>query len=798
MLFRLLFGMQKNYHKSFYRRITCLCFLFSILGLATNAQNELPSAVTAQIQSIKSGSLIIPMDTLLQNKPGYFNLKAYGLINALLQNEIPVKWAIRKGKSKNNAASIDFSTASSGVTRIFPDTQVISSVVNYYSGPFIIDSSWVSAALPIIKLYANNVVIHKLAAATSIDIRYNLTFKPYIGLLNCNGYDTVTVHELQEAGFNAGSYKLFLPIGQIYNETTPYSLLSESHYTGGDTTHVNPVLRYVQRGGNLISHCTSIGAYENRSLILTTGGVDSSAVTGTNTYSNSDLPIAQFQGTLFNPWGEYKWWRLKPTTGNALRSYSYDVLSRPSSSTARLVTAAKIIPPAEKGGNIYYLCSHDFYFYTVVPFTPNDHAKINGRRITINSVFVPPSDTFGFDFRTDIKLKMTACSIPVLPVKNENFTFIIIASNAGYRAKNVKVNIPFIPALSYSSHTTASGIYNSLTGVWSIDSLMKGATDTLFLTTTINSIGTIKFPGSITSSSYEEVNLNNVDTVTIFGVSRPVALNDTINFNGGYFVDAPTKINDTDEDGGPFGNTTIINGPFNGAASVINGDTIRYVPTAAYTGPDSLLYLTCDNYPLCDTAWLIINVNTPLPVELSEFSGVRKNGSVKLKWTTLSESGNEHFNIQRSIDGRHFEARGQIKGAGTTSMINYYDFKEIDPGFQFLYYRLQQVDYNGKFEFSPVIALPLRSANHLSLSLYPNPVDKDHELAIHIEGISKGHDMLRISDITGRIILEKRFELDNEGSMDQFLQTTDYLESGCYIVTLITDNETIGKKLVVK
>ena len=588
-------------------------FLFlSFLMLKSVAQNELPSAVKAQVQSITAGSLIIPMDTLLQIKPGYFNLKAYGLVNALLQNEIPVKWAIRKGKTKNNAASIDFSTASSGVTRIFPDTQIIASIVNYYSGPFIIDSSWVSAALPIISSFGNNVVIHKLAATTSVDIRYNLTFKPYIGLLNCNGYDTVTVHELQEAGFNTSSYKLFLPIGQIYNETTPYSLLSESHYTGGDTTHVNPVIRYVQRGGNLMAHCTSIGAFENRSLILTTGGVDSSAVTGTTTFSNSDLPISQFQGTLFNPWGEYKWWRLKPTAGNAFRSYTYDVLSRPSTSTARLVTAAKIIPPAEKGGNICFLCSHDFYFYTAVPFTPNDHAKINGRRITINSIFIPPSDTLGFDFRTDIKLKITACSIPVFPVKNEKFSFIIIASNAGYRAKNVKVNIPFIPGISYSSHVASVGIFNSLTGAWSIDSLMKGETDTLVLTTTINSIGTIKFPGSIKSGSYEDVNLNNLDTVTIFGVSRPVALNDTIAFNGGYYVDAPTKINDTDEDGGTFGNTTIISGPFNGAASVINGDTIRYVPTAVYTGTDSLSYRTCDNYPLCDTAWLLINVNAPL------------------------------------------------------------------------------------------------------------------------------------------------------------------------------------------
>lgn len=59
------------------------------------------------------------MDTLYQKHPGYFNMKAYGLVNELLQNEIPVKWAIKAGKTRTASGSIDFTTTA---TRIFPDT----------------------------------------------------------------------------------------------------------------------------------------------------------------------------------------------------------------------------------------------------------------------------------------------------------------------------------------------------------------------------------------------------------------------------------------------------------------------------------------------------------------------------------------------------------------------------------------------------------------------------------------------------------------------------------------------------
>jgi len=79
--------------------------LLALLGLAMTpavfavSDPDLPSAAQ-NLETIASGALVIPMDVPNQHDADdLFNLKAYGAVNKLLQNEIPVKWAIRYDKT---------------------------------------------------------------------------------------------------------------------------------------------------------------------------------------------------------------------------------------------------------------------------------------------------------------------------------------------------------------------------------------------------------------------------------------------------------------------------------------------------------------------------------------------------------------------------------------------------------------------------------------------------------------------------------------------------------------------------
>ena len=96
--------------------------------------------------------------------------------------------------------------------------------------------------------------------------------------------------------------------------------------------------------------------------------------------------------------------------------------------------------------------------------------------------------------------------------------------------------------------------------------------------------------------------------VTIPGVNTaPLANNDLDTTVQDVPVIIDVQLNDMDPDGDTL-TTTILSGPNNGTAIVLNGDSIQYTPNPGFVGTDTITYQVCDNGPLCDQATLTINV----------------------------------------------------------------------------------------------------------------------------------------------------------------------------------------------
>jgi hypothetical protein len=114
--------------------------------------------------------------------------------------------------------------------------------------------------------------------------------------------------------------------------------------------------------------------------------------------------------------------------------------------------------------------------------------------------------------------------------------------------------------------------------------------------------------------------------------------------------------------------------------------------------------------------------SNPLPVTWQDFRGSSQNGKAVLDWTTASEQNNDFFEIQRSATGMDFRAIGVVPGNGTTAEKHSYRFTDPELLMQPMYYRLRQVDYDGKEDYSDVIRV--RAPTELDqqpLTLYPNP-----------------------------------------------------------------------------
>jgi hypothetical protein len=118
-----------------------------------------------------------------------------------------------------------------------------------------------------------------------------------------------------------------------------------------------------------------------------------------------------------------------------------------------------------------------------------------------------------------------------------------------------------------------------------------------------------------------------------------------------------------------------------------------------------------------------VNGYIPLPITLGDFSGSVQNGkTVILQWTTLQESNNDHFSIERSYDGHPFSAIGTVPGKGNSSQPFSYVWIDSFPAMGKNLYRLKQVDKDEKFTYSSVINVAIVSAVGAGVTAYPNPV----------------------------------------------------------------------------
>ncbi len=96
---------------------------------------------------------------------------------------------------------------------------------------------------------------------------------------------------------------------------------------------------------------------------------------------------------------------------------------------------------------------------------------------------------------------------------------------------------------------------------------------------------------------------------------------------------------------------------------------------------------------------------SPLPIELLNFEADCKNGNVNLTWCTASETDNNYFTVEQSQNGTDFVSLGNVNGNGTTTRKYCYSFEAKSTLNTVNYFRLQQVDYDGKVTTSKIISI---------------------------------------------------------------------------------------------
>lgn len=151
-----------------------------------------------------------------------------------------------------------------------------------------------------------------------------------------------------------------------------------------------------------------------------------------------------------------------------------------------------------------------------------------------------------------------------------------------------------------------------------------------------------------------------------------------------------------------------------------------------------------------------------LPVELTSLSANVSGKTVVINWTTATEKNNRGFEIQRSSDKIIFATVGFVNGNGTTLELNKYSFADNNVLQGKNYYRLKQMDYNGSYQYSPVVEAEISAISTYSLDQnYPNPFNPNTQIKYSL--LTNSNVKVTIFNALGETVKELANEVQQSG-----------------------------------
>jgi len=152
--------------------------------------------------------------------------------------------------------------------------------------------------------------------------------------------------------------------------------------------------------------------------------------------------------------------------------------------------------------------------------------------------------------------------------------------------------------------------------------------------------------------------------------------------------------------------------------------------------------------------WLGISGFITLPVNFLDFSGrLLPSGDIKLNWNVAADNEHSYFEVERSTGQQHFTTIGKVESP--------YTFLDQHPFAGDNYYRIKAVDKDGKYQYSKIIKIVFDPALD-AVSIHPNPATD--RLTVELKKAKQGYITLQVSDLLGRIILEKNYNVNNSST----------------------------------
>ncbi len=188
----------------------------------------------------------------------------------------------------------------------------------------------------------------------------------------------------------------------------------------------------------------------------------------------------------------------------------------------------------------------------------------------------------------------------------------------------------------------------------------------------------------------------------------------------------------------------------------------------------------------------------PLPLALLFFKGERIEDNTMLTWATATEQNSKEFIIERSYDGRTYSKIASIPAAGNSTLNTYYRYNDNEAASleaNILYYRLKQVDLDGKYEYSSVVTISNNQLRSVAI-VKANPNPFKHSITLQIENLTavSKSDKVELYSMEGKLLYQR--SLANRGRGNVYLNDLPVLSPGAYLLKTMVNGKLVITKVI--
>lgn len=211
------------------------------------------------------------------------------------------------------------------------------------------------------------------------------------------------------------------------------------------------------------------------------------------------------------------------------------------------------------------------------------------------------------------------------------------------------------------------------------------------------------------------------------------------------------------------------------------------IPVNSLSAGEHTIYVRSRQNPWSMSAYSTFVAGSTLPVKWLYVQGEIRFDRAELTWATAQEINADRFEIEYSSDGSTFRKIGEeLAVGGPSSSVQYY-FTHTGLQSGMNYYRLKQLDKDGRFTYSKVI--PLLYRNDLRAAVIaPNPVT---DMLHIVEPAGKFAEKFELYDFAGKLVLSQSFARSQTHSIP-----VSSLQPGTYVLKLYYGKEVATRKVV--